>query len=68
MTMKFELNEVETKRAKTFQEQHRHPEVYKGAIGGHINFIFTPTSISDACTIHCSICDEKENITDYDCW
>jgi hypothetical protein len=66
--MKFELNEVETERAKAFQRKHRHPEVYKGAIGGHINYIFTPTSIGDACSIHCSICDEKENITDYDCW
>lgn len=66
--MKFELNETEFKKAKEFLEKHRHPEVYKGAIGGHINFIFTPTSIGDACTIHCSICDEKENITDYDCW
>ena len=66
--MKFELNETESKKAEEFLEKHRHPEVYKGAIGGHINFIFTPTSIGDACTIHCSICDEKENITDYDCW
>ena len=68
MTMKFELNEIESERAKEFLEKHRHPEIYKGAIGGHINFIFTPTSINDACTIHCSICDEKENITDYNCW
>ena len=66
--MKFELNETESKKAKEFLEKHRHPEVYKGAIGGHINFIFTPTSIGDACIIHCDICDKKENITDYDNW
>ena len=68
MTMKFELNEVETERAEAFQEKHRHPEVYKGAIGGHLNYIFTPTSIGDACSIHCTICDAEENITDYSHW
>ena len=68
MTMKFELNEKESKLAEKFLQEHRHPEVYKGAIGGHINFIFTPTSISDACTIHCTICGAKENITDYSHW
>ena len=66
--MKFELNETESKKAKEFLEKHRHPEVNKGAIGGHINFIFTPTSIGDACTIKCTICDAEENITDYSHW
>ena len=63
--IEFKLNEKETELAEKFMQEHRHPEVYKGAIGGHINYIFTPTSIGTACTIHCNICDEKENITDY---
>ena len=66
--MVFKLNDKEEAAAKEFLQQHRHPEVYKGAIGGHINFIFTPTSISDACTIHCTICGTEENITDYSHW
>lgn len=66
--IKFKLNEKENELAEKFLQEHRHPEVYKGAIGGHIDFIFTPTSIGDACTIHCHICNEKENITDYDSW
>ena len=49
-------------------QKHRHPKVHKGAIGGHIRFIFTPTSIANACTIKCIICGAKENITDYDTW
>jgi len=66
--IEFKLNEKESELAEKFENEHRHPEVYKGAIGGHINFIFTPTSIGDACSIRCDICGEEENITDYDCW
>ena len=66
--MIFKLNEKETNLANAFEEKHRHPDVYKGAIGGHITYMFTPTSIGDACIIHCDICDEEKNITDYDCW
>lgn len=66
--MRFKLNKIELERAKEFERKHKHSEVYKGAIGGHINYIFTPTSIGDACVIHCNICDVEENITDYDSW
>ena len=66
--MEFKLNEKETEKAREFLEKHRHPDIYKGTIGGHINFIFTPTSIGDACSLHCSICNEEENITDYSNW
>ena len=66
--IEFKLNEKENELAEKFMQKHRHPEVYKGAIGGHINYIFTPTSIGDACSLHCSICDEVENITDYNKW
>ena len=66
--IEFKLNEKENKLAEKFMQDHRHPEVYKGTIGGHISFIFTPTSIGDACIIKCTICDAEKNITDYDCW
>lgn len=66
--IEFKLNEKEEAAANEFMKKHRHPEVYKGAIGGHIHFLFTSTSVGDACILHCSICDEKENITDYNCW
>lgn len=66
--MIFKLNETEEAAAKEFLQQHRHPEINKGAIGGHIHYIFTPTSIATACCIHCTICGEQKNITDYNCW
>ena len=66
--IEFKLNEKENELAEKFLQEHRHPEIYKGAIGGHIDFIFTPTSIGDTCIICCDICDKKENITDYDAW
>ena len=66
--IEFKLNEKEEALAKEFEEKHRHPDVNKGAIGGHIRYIFTPTSIADACTIKCTICGAEENITDYNSW
>ena len=66
--MVFKLNDKEEAAAEEFMQQHRHPEINKGAIGGHMEFIFTPTSIGDACSIRCDICGEEKNITDYDCW
>ena len=66
--IEFKLSEKENELAKEFLQEHRHPEIYKGAIGGHINFIFTPTSIGDTCIIKCTICGSEENITDYNNW
>lgn len=66
--IEFKLNELENELAEEFINNHRHPEIYKGAIGGHIEYTFTPTSIGDACTIKCTICDEQKNITDYTSW
>ena len=63
--IEFKLNEKEEALAKAFLEKHKH---YSGAIGGHIEYRFTPTSIANACSICCTICDEEENITDYDSW
>ena len=64
----FKLNEKENELAEKFLQEHRHPEINKGAIGGHMKFIFTPTALADACSIHCTICGEEKNITDYTSW
>ena len=66
--MVFKLNDKEEAAAREFMQQHRHSDVNKGTIGGHMEFIFTPTAIGDACSIRCDICGEEKNITDYDCW
>ena len=66
--IEFKLSEKEEAAAEDFMQQHRHPDVPKGAIGGHLEYLFTPTSIGDACCIHCTICGEEKNITDYSNW
>lgn len=57
--IEFKLNEVEEERANKFIEKHRHKDVYKGAIGGHISYCFTPTSLGNAVSIRCGICNEE---------
>lgn len=64
----FKLSEKEKERAIEFEKAHRHPSVNKGAIGGHISYTFTPTSLGNGVEIKCSICGHKQNITDYDIW
>ena len=66
MITEFKLNEREKALAKAFKEKHQHPKVNKGAIGGHIEYRFVPTSIANVVEIHCIICGAHENITDYD--
>ena len=66
--IEFKLNEKESELAEKFMQEHRHPEVYKGTIGGHIRYTFVPTAIGDGVSIHCSICDAEEDITNYDNW
>lgn len=66
--IEFKLSEKEEAAARQFMEEHRHKDAYKGAIGGHLEFLFSPTSIGVACCIHCTICGEKKNITDYSNW
>ena len=64
----FKLTENEETAYNKFCEEHKHPGVEKGAIGGHISITFTPTGIADGVSVSCHICGKKEDITDYDCW
>lgn len=66
--IEFKLNEKETKAAEKFITKHRHSDVYKGAIGGHIEYRIIPTSLGDTINIYCHVCNMEENITDYGCW
>lgn len=65
---KFELTEKEVNAAKLFEEEHSHKGINKGAIGGHIDYIFTPNSIFRGLSIRCNLCREEKNITDYSVW
>lgn len=68
MITEFKLCETEAIAASEFEEKHLHKNVNKGAIGGHIDYVFTPNGIGTAITIHCGICGERKNITDYSRW
>ena len=68
MENRFELTPKELKLAEEFKKRHEHKDINKGAIGGHISYTFTPNGIFRGAHITCSICGEKENITDYSCW
>ena len=68
MCTEFKLTEKEEKLAKEFEQEHSHKGIYKGAIGGHIDYIFTPNSIYRGLVMKCNICREEKNITDYSVW
>lgn len=68
MCTEFKLTEKEEKLAKEFRQEHSHKGIYKGAIGGHIDYIFTPNSICRGLVMKCNICREEKNITDYSAW
>ena len=68
MRTEFKLSDKEVERARAFERVHLHQGIDKGAIGGHISYTFTPTSIACAVKVKCSICGKEENITDYSSW
>lgn len=61
----FILSPYENACLDAFQRDHRHSEVNKGAIGGHISVDFTITSIGCIPSVRCSICGKEQNIADY---
>jgi hypothetical protein len=70
--MRFELTENEKARADRFldecQEKHATPH---GAIGGHLTFEFTPTTIGVVTKVtYCKNmpCETSLDLTDYDKW
>jgi len=64
--IEFKLNYNEEKEANDFLKEHRNCG-NPTAIGGHIKFIFTPTSVGDSCILKC-VCGKEKDITDYNCW
>lgn len=64
----FTLTVTEQTKADAFEYEHRHKEIYAGAIGGGLTYSFSPNGLGLAVEIECTLCDTKENITDYDMW
>lgn len=66
MFTKFELHGKEIERAKAFEKKHiKCAKEHPTTIGGHISYIFTPTSIGTAVSVKCFLCGEEKNITEY---
>lgn len=64
-----QLNEKEQELANEFVKEHKDCIEYNhSTIGGHFDYIVTPTSIGEIVHIQCSICKKNKDITDYDCW
>ena len=71
----FSPSQKEQDDAVAFMDKHdreKHKKTddeprYCGAIGGGWSWRFTPTSLGDAVSVHCS-CGEHLNVTDYDSW
>ena len=60
----FSLNEKEIKNYKKWYKNHRHEDIERGAIGGGIEFRFTPTGIGNFISVYCAICQTDTSITD----
>lgn len=63
--MKFELSEIELRRAKEWMEYHSkiHELKSEGAIGGRWTYEVTPTSIGILCRVRC-FCGASAQIDD----
>jgi hypothetical protein len=64
------FSDLEVYRYKECENEHRHKDVNKGAIGGHLEIRLTPTSLGTAKSVVCHICSKKDkdceaNITEY---
>ncbi len=66
--MKFIIEGEEKEALKLFHKNHSCTPMDAGAIGGHVTYSFTPTSIGTAIIVQCGVCKKVMNITDYESW
>ena len=73
--MRFELDEVETSRAKEFIKEHNHIEEFKkmgkfgfSTLGQQFTYKITPGGLGNSTEIICNHCKEHKSITNIDNW
>ncbi len=65
----FRLNNIESKRYFKFIDNHKLCRVNTPTtIGGYTTHSFTPTGLGMVKTVKCNVCNEEEDLTDYDSW
>jgi hypothetical protein len=62
------ISEEQSEQLSAWIKKHRHPKKYKGAIGGHITYSFTDTSLGTVMSVKCATCEGKLDFSDYDKW
>jgi hypothetical protein len=72
---RFELDDVETKRAKEFIKEHNHFEEFRkmgkfgfSTLGQQFTYQITPGGLGNSVEIICDHCKESKNITNTDKW
>lgn len=73
--MRFELDEVETSRAKEFIKEHNHIEEFRkmgkfgfSTLGQQFTYKITPGGLGNSTEIICNHCKEQKGITNIDNW
>ena len=73
--MRFELDEVETLRAKEFIKEHNHIEEFRkmgkfcfSTLGQQFTYKITPGGLGNSTEIICNHCKEQKGITNIDNW
>lgn len=74
-TQVFELDEVETERAREFMKKHSHKEEFRArnkfgfsTLGQQFTYEITPGGLGCGVTIICNQCQESKDITNTDNW
>lgn len=62
------MTEEETDKSLQFVQTHLHKDMGHTAIGGHITYHMTPTSLGCVWEVKCCRCVATEDVTDYDAW
>jgi hypothetical protein len=64
---KFELNDVELKRAEVFADTHKSC-ISRSTTSEKFQYTFIPGGIGITVCIKCLICGAEDNLTDFDSW
>lgn len=62
------MSPLEYARYLQFCEDHKHPDIDRGAIGGGLIISYMPTGLGDIVKVKCDLCGAEADITDINSW